>query len=241
MRVDIITLFPEFIEAGISYSIVKRAREIGALTVGTRNPRDFSHDRHRTVDDSPYGGGAGMVMKPDVVCAAAEACLAEANVEKPRIVLLEPQARLFDQQLAAQWATEPYLMLISGHYEGIDERIRQGLVTDVVSIGDYVLTGGELPALVIIDAIARLLPGVVGSEESLEQDSFAEGLLGYPQYTRPEEFHGMRVPEVLQSGNHAEIARWRRKQSLLRTRQERPDLFARVPIKKEDLKLMDEH
>lgn len=240
MRVDVLTVFPEVIEAGIGFSIVKRARETGALTVGTRNPREFATDRHRTVDDSPYGGGAGMVMKADMVFAAAEACFADGDIENPAIVLLEPQARTFDQRTASRWAGLPYLMLICGHYEGIDERVREHLATETVSIGDYVLTGGELPALVVIDAIARLLPGVLGSAESLEQDSFAEGLLGYPQYTRPEVFRGWRVPETLLSGNHRAIAKWRRKQSLLRTRTERPDLYARASLSEEDLKLVSE-
>jgi tRNA (guanine37-N1)-methyltransferase len=203
-------------------SIVKRARDFGVLNLRITDIRDFATDRHRTADDTPYGGGPGMVMKPGPLFAAVEA----VRDQDSRVILLSPQGRLFNQAVAVELSTLPRLVLICGHYEGIDERVHQHLVDDELSIGDYVLTGGELAAMVIVDAVVRLLPGVLGSSESALDESHAGGLLEYPHYTRPAEFRGWQVPDVLLSGNHAEIARWRRRQALERTRQRRPDLLA---------------
>jgi tRNA (guanine37-N1)-methyltransferase len=203
-------------------SIVKRARDFGALDLRITDIRDFATDRHRTADDAPYGGGPGMVMKPGPLFAAVEAVRDQGS----RVILLSPQGRLFNQAVAVELSTLPRLVLICGHYEGVDERVHQHLVDDELSIGDYVLTGGELAAMVIVDAVVRLLPGVLGSSESALDESHAGGLLEYPHYTRPAEFRGWQVPDVLLSGNHAEIARWRRRQALERTRQRRPDLLA---------------
>ncbi len=221
MRVDILTLFPEMFGGPFGHSIVGRAIERGILRVGLTNIRDFATDRHRTVDDYPYGGGPGMVMKPDPIFAAVESA---ATPEAP-IVLLSPRGRLFTQQVAAELSGLPRLVLICGHYEGVDERVREHLATDELSIGDYVLTGGELAAMVVVDAVARLLPGVLGGETSADDESHTSGLLEYPQYTRPPEFRGRRVPEILLSGNHGEIAKWRRTQALLHSARTRPDLL----------------
>ncbi|MCC6177780.1 MAG: tRNA (guanosine(37)-N1)-methyltransferase TrmD [Chloroflexi bacterium] len=222
MRIDVVTLFPEMIAGAVGHSILGRAIEHGRLELALTNPRDFTTDRHRTVDDYPYGGGPGMVMKPEPLFAAVEA------ITRPGcpVVLMSPAGRVFTQQIAAEFAQHPQLVLVCGHYEGVDGRVREHLVTDEVSIGDYVLTGGELPALVVIDAVARLLPGVLGHAESAGDESYSHGLLEYPHYTRPPAFRGWSVPNVLLSGNHAEIARWRRRQSLLRTAERRPDLLA---------------
>jgi tRNA (guanine37-N1)-methyltransferase len=203
-------------------SIVKRARDFGVLDLRITDIRDFATDRHRTADDAPYGGGPGMVMKPGPLFAAVEAVRDQGS----RVILLSPQGRLFNQAVAVELSTLPRLVLVCGHYEGVDERVHQHLVDDELSIGDYVLTGGELAAMVIVDAVVRLLPGVLGSSESALDESHAGGLLEYPHYTRPAEFRGWQVPDVLLSGNHAEIARWRRRQALERTRQRRPDLLA---------------
>lgn len=232
-----ITLFPEVIEAGTNYSIVGRAQEWGLVQIRAIQLRDFAEGKHKKTDDEPYGGGAGLVMKPEPIFKAVEACQPTART---RIILLEPQGRLYTQALAYELAEQEHLILICGHYEGVDARVRDHLATDVISIGDYVLTGGELPALVIIDSVVRLLPGAIHSPESLGQDSFADGLLGYPQYTRPEEFRGLRVPSVLLSGNHGAIARWRRKEQLRLTRQLRPDLFAKACLTAEDVALLKE-
>ncbi len=239
LAIDVITLFPEVIEAGTRYSIVGRAQENGLVRIRAVQLRDFAEGKHRKTDDEPYGGGAGLVMKPEPIFRAVEYC--QADSPNARIVLLEPQGRLYTQALAHAFAQEKHLILICGHYEGVDSRVREYLATDVVSIGDYVLTGGELPALVVIDSVVRLLPGAIHSPESLVQDSYADGLLGYPQYTRPEEFRGMRVPEVLLSGNHGAIARWRRLQQLKLTRTLRPDLFARACLSPEDIKLLKQN
>jgi tRNA (guanine37-N1)-methyltransferase len=203
-------------------SIVKRARDFGVLDLRITDIRDFATDRHRTADDAPYGGGPGMVMKPGPLFAAVEAVRDQGS----RVILLSPQGRLFNQAVAVELSTLPRLVLICGHYEGVDERVHQHLVDDELSIGDYVLTGGELAAMVIVDAVVRLLPGVLGSSESALDESHAGGLLEYPHYTRPADFRGWQVPDVLLSGNHAEIARWRRRQALERTRERRPDLLA---------------
>ena len=220
MRIDVVTLFPEMF-APLQHSILGRAIEQGRLAVNLVNPRDFTSDRHRTVDDYPYGGGPGMVMKPEPIFLAVE------SVAQPgtHVILLSPTGRVFSQPIAAELARRDHLVLICGHYEGVDERVREHLAADEISIGDYVLTGGELAAMVVIDAIARLLPGVLGHAESAGDESHSHGLLEYPQYTRPPEFRGWAVPERLLSGHHAEIARWRRRQALERTAALRPDLM----------------
>lgn len=244
LRIDVITLFPEVIEAGVGYSIVGRACEWGLVQIRAIQLRDFAEGKHKKTDDEPYGGGAGLVMKPEPIFKAVEFCIESAPLSegerKTRIILLEPQGRLYTQSTAQELSEQEHLILICGHYEGVDARVREHLATDVISIGDYVLTGGELPALILIDSVVRLLPGAIHSPESLGQDSYADGLLGYPQYTRPEEFRGMRVPSVLLSGNHGAIARWRRKEQLRLTRALRPDLFARACLSKEDLQLLSE-
>jgi tRNA (guanine37-N1)-methyltransferase len=234
VRFDIFTLFPEMFRGPLDESIIARARERGLIAVALHNPRDATTDRHHVVDDYPYGGGAGMVMKPEPLFAAVEA----VYVGGP-IILLSPQGRLFSQSIAHELATEPRLTLLCGHYEGFDERIRAHLATDEISIGDYVLTGGELAAMVIVDAVARLLPGVLASD-STEEESHTTGLLEYPQYTRPSQFRDWAVPEALLSGNHAALARWRRKEALRRTRERRPDLLARADLSDLDRTLLAE-
>jgi len=202
-------------------SIIKRAREAGLLDLKIHNLRDYAHDRHRTVDDRPFGGGPGMLLKPEPIFEAVESL---AN-GRTRVVLLSPSGRTFNQAIAAELAAVQHLLLVSGHYEGFDERIREHLAHDELSIGDYVLTNGALPVMVIVDAVTRLLPGALGDEASAQEESFSHGLLEYPQYTRPSEFRGMKVPEVLLSGNHAQIAKWRAEQARLRTSERRPDLL----------------
>ncbi len=232
MRVDVFTLFPEVFEPYLNLSILARARQKGLLEVHLHNIRDWATDRHRTVDDEPYGGGGGMVMKPEPIFAAVEDVL--GRPPQVPVILLTPQGRPFTQKVAWEMAQWPHFALIAGRYEGIDERVRQHLVTDELSIGDYVLTGGELPALVVIDAVTRLLPGVLGDPEAPHKDSFSAGLLEHPHYTRPAAFRGWRVPEVLLSGHHAEIARWRRQEALRRTWERRPDLLAHARLSDED-------
>jgi len=224
MRFDIFTLFPESLFSYLNASILKRARQNGLIEVRLHNIRHWAVDRHRMTDDLPYGGGGGMVMKPEPVFAAVEGVLG-APPACP-VVLLTPQGRTFNQKMAAELANLPRLALLCGHYEGVDERVRQHLVTDEISIGDYVLTGGELAALVVLDAVARHIPGVLGDPQGASRDSHATGLLEHPHYTRPAEFRSWRVPEVLLSGDHARIARWRQEESLKRTRQRRPDLLS---------------
>jgi len=221
MKIDVLTLFPAMFAGPLDESIVKRARDAGLLDLTIHNLRDYTHDRHQTVDDRPFGGGPGMLLKPEPIFEAVEA-LARENT---RVVLLSPAGRTFNQAIARELAVVDDLLLISGHYEGFDERIRQELAHDELSIGDYVLTNGALPAMVIIDAVTRLLPGALGDDESAHEESFSHGLLEYPQYTRPAEFRGLKVPEVLLSGNHAEIARWRADQARRRTTERRPDLL----------------
>ena len=228
LHFDVFTLFPEVFEPYLQTSILQRARQRSLLEVSLHNIRDWTHDKHHVTDDEPYGGGGGMVMKPEPVFAAVEGVLG-APPACP-VILLDPQGRLFTQKAAQELALLPRLALLSGRYEGIDERVRQHLVTDEISIGDYVLTGGELPALVLIDAMARLVPGVLGDPDGAWDDSHAAGLLEYPHYTRPAEFRGWGVPEVLLSGDHGRIARWRREQALLRTHQRRPDLLPGAPL-----------
>jgi len=232
MRFDVFTLFPEVFEPYLQSSILQRASQSGLAEVQLHNIRDWASDRHHITDDEPYGGGGGMVMKPAPVFAAVEGVLG-APPACP-VILLTPQGRTFTQALAKELSRQPHLALICGRYEGIDERIRQYLVIDEISIGDYVLTGGELPAMVLIDAVTRLLPGALGDPDGAWDDSHASGLLEYPHYTRPAEFRGWRVPEVLLSGDHARLARWRREQALLRTWRRRPDLLATAPLSDAD-------
>ena len=220
VRIDVVTLFPEMF-APLQHSILGRAIEQGLLAVSYLNPRDFTADRHRTVDDYPYGGGPGMVMKAEPIFLAVESVASPESA----IILLSPAGRVFSQTVAAELAAHDHLVLICGHYEGVDERVREHLATDELSIGDYVLTGGELAAMVVVDAVARLLPGVLGHAESAGDESHSHGLLEYPQYTRPPTFRGWPVPDRLLSGHHAEIAKWRRRQSLERTAARRPDLM----------------
>ena len=228
MRVDILTIFPEMIRAAAGESILKRAQEKGALRLDVHDIRDFATDKHRSTDDYPYGGGPGMVMKPEPVFECAESVMASEPAKRPHIILTTPQGRSLDQRVVSELAALDWLMIICGHYEGVDERIRERLADDEISIGDYILTGGELPALVILDAVARLQPEVLGAKESAVEESFSEdGLLEYPHYTRPAEYRGWSVPETLLSGHHAEIARWRRRQSLKRTLKRRPELLDR--------------
>jgi len=235
MRIDVLTLFPEMFESPLSHSILKRAKDAGVVEIVLTNIRDFSKDKHKKVDDRPYGGGPGMVMMCQPVFDCFEH-VAKQSAEKGRVILLTPQGKPFTQKLATELANEKRLILISGHYEGFDERIMTGLDAEQISIGDYVLSGGELAAMVIIDAVVRLLPGALGDECSAEDETFSEsagggstsltaGGLEYPQYTRPEVFKDMKVPDILLSGHHGEIEKWRRQQSLERTRQNRPDLL----------------
>jgi tRNA (guanine37-N1)-methyltransferase len=234
---DIITIFPRMVEAALSEGVVGRAREAGTVDIRVRDLRVFTDDRHRTVDDVPYGGGPGMVMKPEPVFRALEAITAERGAPD-RVLLMSPQGRPFSHLEAERFSQAARLVVICGRYEGVDERIAQSLVTDEVSIGDYVLTGGELPALVVLDAVVRLVPGVVGDAASVADDSFARGLLDHPHYTRPADWRGMMVPDVLVSGHHREIERWRREERVRRTRERRPDLLAGAaltPAEQEEL------
>ena len=221
MKIDVLTLFPGMFAGPLDESIIKRARAAGLLDLKIHYLRDYTHDRHKTVDDRPFGGGPGMLLKPEPIFAAV-AALARENT---RVVLLSPAGRTFNQAIAVKLAQVEHLLLVSGHYEGFDERVRERLADDELSIGDYVLTNGALPAMVIIDAVTRLLPGALGDETSAHEESFSHGLLEYPQYTRPAEFRGMKVPDVLLSGNHAEIAKWRAEQARRRTQERRPDLL----------------
>lgn len=223
MRIDVLTLFPAMFVGPLDVSIVQRARTLGLLDLRIHNLRDYTHDRHKTVDDRPFGGGPGMVLKPEPLFEAVEALRAPEG--RTRVVLFSPAGRQFTQAVARELATEPHLVLICGSYEGVDERVREALAQDDLSIGDYVLTNGGLPAMVVVDAVTRLLPGALGDEASAQDESFAQGLLEYPHYTRPAEFRGMKVPEVLLSGHHAEIAKWRSEQARLRTAKHRPDLL----------------
>ncbi len=225
MRIEIVTLFPEICRAPLSESMMKRAQEKGILELHIRNLRDWTTDKHHVVDDAPFGGGQGMVMKPEPIFAAVEDLKSRVEDLKSKIVLMSPAGRRLNQELAKRLSQEPRLIIISGHYEGVDHRIIEHLIDLEISIGDYVLTNGAIAAVVLVDAIVRLLPGALGHEQSAADDSFSEGLLEAPQYTRPAEFRGWKVPEVLLSGNHAEIARWRQEQAVKRTRQNRPDLL----------------
>jgi tRNA (guanine37-N1)-methyltransferase len=220
MKIDVLTLFPGMFAGPLDESIVRRARESGTLDLRIHDLREYTHDRHRTVDDRPFGGGPGMLLKPEPIFEAVEALAGPAT----QVILLTPAGRKLTQAIGRDLAAREHLLLICGSYEGVDERVREALVHDELSIGDYVLTNGALPAMVLVDVVARLIPGVLGHQESALEESFSQGLLEYPHYTRPAEFRGMKVPEVLLSGNHAEIARWREAQARVRTGQRRPDL-----------------
>ncbi|TMK54329.1 MAG: tRNA (guanosine(37)-N1)-methyltransferase TrmD [Actinobacteria bacterium] len=235
MRIDVFTIFPEYLAEPLTLSIVGRARDEGILDLRVHDPRDWARDAHRTVDDAPFGGGPGMVLMPDPLFAAVEA----TNPPRP-LFLLGPAGRRFDQRLARELATSTGFSLVCGRYEGVDERVGEHLCDDELSIGDVVLAGGEAAALVVIEAVARLVPGVLGNEASASEESFSAGLLEYPQYTRPEEFRGWHVPEPLRSGDHQRIARWRRAQSIRRTLQRRPDLLDRRDLSEADVELLAE-
>jgi len=235
VKIDFVTLFPGMLSGPLRESILARAQARGLVEIRVVNLRDYTPGRHRVTDDYPFGGGGGMVLKPEPLFACVEALREPGS----RVLLLDPQGRRFTQTRAQQLAEESHLILVCGRYEGVDERVRQHLVDEEISIGDYVLTGGELPALVVADAVIRLLPGVLGDETAPDQDSFTRGLLEYPQYTRPEEFRGLRVPEVLLSGDHQRIARWRRMMALWRTFERRPDLLETAELTPEEQKLID--
>lgn len=236
MRIDILTLFPEMVNGPLRASLLGKALAEGRMDVEVTNIRDFTSDRHNTVDDSPYGGGAGMVMKCEPIFSAVESLRTRNSLE--RVILLSPRGQRLTQAKVRELAACPDLVLLCARYEGVDERVSQALVTEEISIGDYVLSGGELPALVLVEAISRMLPGVIGDWESVETDSFYQGILGFPQYTRPPEFRGMEVPAVLREGNHAAIRRWRRREALRATRERRPDLL--IDLGPDDLKLLAE-
>ena len=230
MRVDIITLFPEICRAPLNESMMKRAQENGALDLSIHNLRDWTTDKHHVVDDAPFGGGQGMVMKPEPIFAAVEDLKSKiapsrTGLRKSKIILMSPAGRRFDQQIAKEFSSESHLIIICGHYEGVDHRVIEHLVDAEISVGDYVLTNGAIAAVVFVDAVVRLLPGVLGDEQSAADDSFSGGLLEGPQYTRPSEFRGWNVPDVLLSGNHGEIAKWRKEQGRQRTEKNRPDLL----------------
>ena len=238
MQFDVFTLFPEIFPTYLESSILQRASQRGLIDVRVHNIRTYTHDRHHTTDDVPYGGGGGMVLKPEPVFEAVES-ISSQGAGYP-IILLTPQGRVFNQSIALELSRHEKIALICGRYEGVDERIRGHLVTDEISIGDYVLTGGELPALILMDAVARLLPGVLGDPDGATDDSHASGLLEYPHYTRPPEYRGESVPEILLSGDHAKIAKWRREQSLLRTLERRPDLLEKADLSEDDRKYLSE-
>ncbi len=243
MNYHVMTLFPEMVEAGLKTSIIGKAIENGYLSLEAVNIRDFTKDKHKHVDDYPYGGGAGMVMQAQPVFDCykqIEDKIVSNGGKKPRVIYLTPQGKTFNQQMSEEFAKEEELVFLCGHYEGIDERVLEMIVTDNVSIGDYVLTGGELAAMVMIDSISRNIKGVLNNDESALTESFSDNLLEYPQYSRPEVFMDRRVPEVLLSGHHANIEKWRREQSLIRTYERRPDLFEKVELNKKDMKFLDE-
>jgi tRNA (guanine37-N1)-methyltransferase len=237
MQFEVFTLLPEVFPYYLETSILQRARQRGLIDVRLHNIRSFTHDRHHTTDDTPYGGGGGMVMKPEPVFEAVESALGPAP--GCPVILLTPQGRVFTQAVARELAGRDRIALICGRYEGVDERIRRHLVTDEISVGDYVLTGGELPALIVIDAVTRLLPGALGDPDGAQDDSHAGGLLEYPHYTRPPEFRGWGVPEILLTGDHAKIEKWRRQQSLLRTLAKRPDLLENADLNEEERKFIE--
>ncbi|MFC1712886.1 tRNA (guanosine(37)-N1)-methyltransferase TrmD [Candidatus Poribacteria bacterium] len=237
MRIDVITIFPEMIANAVEFSVIKRAQENGLLEIVVHDLRDFAHNQHRSVDDYCYGGGAGMLMKPEPLFEAVRSI--DPVDDDVRIILLSPQGKLLTQDMARRISLSEHLILICGRYKGVDERVRQNLITDEISIGDYVLSGGEIPALAVIDAVSRLIPGALGNYESAQDDSFSEGLLDCPHYTRPAEYQGMQVPEVLLSGDHKKIREWQRQQAVKRTFQRRPDLLEDAPMSEEDLEFLD--
>ncbi len=243
MRIDVLTLFPEMFQVPFGFGIFKRAVDQGLVSINLHNIRDYTHDKHHTADDYPYSGGPGMLLKPEPIFEAVEEvkssiCPKDKGSGLP-VILLTPQGRLFSQEVAQELSGQSNLIFICGHYEGVDERVREHLVTDEISIGDYVLTGGELPSMVVLDAVLRLLPGVLGSEDSPLDDSHARGLLEYPQYTRPATYREWSVPEVLLSGNHASIAKWRREQVIRRTLERRPELLAKAELCPEEKQLVE--
>ncbi|MGN0941462.1 MAG: tRNA (guanosine(37)-N1)-methyltransferase TrmD [Selenomonadaceae bacterium] len=240
MRIDILSLFPAMFDGPFGDSITKRAIENGIIDIHITNPRDYTDDKHHQVDDSPFGGGSGMVMKPEPMFRAVNDVLAKTNIKNRRILLMSPTGKTFTQEKAKELASYDQLIFICGHYEGFDARIVEHIPDEEISIGDYVLTGGELPAMVIVDAVSRMLPGVLGSEESAPTDSFYDGLLEYPQYTRPREYEGMKVPDILISGDHAKIDAWRRKEALRVTLLKRPELLETANLSEKDKKILDE-
>ncbi len=249
MRFDVLTTFPEMFAPVLGASIIKRAQDAGIVTIAVHDLRRWATDKHKTTDDAPFGGGAGMVMKPEPFFTAVAELLGPGSAgisvvqelaPTTEIILLTPQGEPFTQALARELSNKDHLILLCGHYEGVDERVRTHLATREISIGDYVLTGGELPAMVVVDAVTRLLPGALGAEEAAESDSFADGLLEYPHYTRPADFRGWTVPEVLLSGHHEQIRRWRRKEALRRTLRRRPELLTTAQLTEEDRKLLRE-
>ena len=249
MQFDVFTILPEVFPTYLDTSILKKARERGLIEVRVHNIRDYTHDKHHTTDDTPYGGGGGMVMKPEPIFEAVESILgltsphpaaetvADTHQGTP-VILLTPQGRVFTQRVAEELSQHPRLALLCGRYEGIDERVREHLVTDEISVGDYVLTGGEIPALILIDAVARLIPGVLGDPTGAADDSHAMGLLEYPHYTKPAEFRGWKVPDILLSGDHGKIEKWRREQALLRTYKRRPDMLEKAELTEKDLEFV---
>ena len=243
MQFEVFTLLPDVFPPYLESSILQRARQRGLIDVRIHNIRDYTHDRHHTTDDTPYGGGGGMVMKPEPVLEAVESVLGfESDQTQPApvpIILLTPQGRVFTQRVAEELSRQERIALLCGRYEGVDERIREHLATDEISVGDYVLTGGELPALLLIDAVSRLIPGVLGDPTGAEDDSHSMGLLEYPHYTRPPEFRGWKVPEVLLSGDHAKLEKWRREQALQRTLRRRPDMMERAELSEKDRKFIE--
>jgi len=257
MRIDILTLFLEMFEGPLNESMLKRAQDKKLLEINVFNIRDFARGKHSQVDDAPYGGGPGMVLKPEPIFEAVESIVdishiayrispkaisdkAQRAIGDERIILMSPQGETFSQAKAEELSRESHLIFICGHYEGVDERVRKGLITDEISIGDYVLTGGELAAMVVIDCLARMIPGVLGAEGAALSDSFAQGILKYPHYTRPQEYEGMKVPPVLLSGNHQRVSQWRRKEALRRTWRRRPDLLTGIDLSAEDKELLEE-
>jgi tRNA (guanine37-N1)-methyltransferase len=240
MKIDVLTLFPEMFTGVLGHSILHKAAQKSAVQYNVVNFRDYADNKHQTVDDYPYGGGAGMVLKPQPLFDAVSALKEQAESSKPRVILLCPQGKRYDQKAAEELAKEEHLIFVCGHYEGYDERIREHVVTDELSIGDYVLTGGELGAMVVIDSVVRLLPEVLGNQESHMKDSFSTGLLEHPHYTRPSDFRGMKVPEVLLQGNHKLIEEWRNKEALRRTFLRRPDLLEKIKLSKDQEKWLNE-